>query len=86
MRYRHRYRVELDYFLRMASERRWQIEPIHHVLYVCEAGPVRRWRVVDCCIGTYGPISQCFSTNRVPARPDPRVIPWCDCCWQRETS
>jgi hypothetical protein len=56
------------------------------LLFICEV-PGRRglqWRVADTCIGTYGPISQCFHTDRVPARPDPRVIPWCDCCWQRD--
>ena len=82
MRYRHRYRIELDYFLRMAMELGWTIVPIRGLLFVCAPGRVRRFRVTDTHFGTYGPISQCFSTNRVPAKPDPRVVPWCDCCWQ----
>ena len=85
MRYRHRYRIAEDYFLRMAMAREWQIAPIHGLLFVCQV-PGRRglgWRVADTCIGTYGArVSGCFHTDRVPARPDPRVIPWCDCCWQ----
>ena len=36
MRYRHRYKIAEDYFLRMAMERRWQLEPVHGLLYVCE--------------------------------------------------
>ena len=82
MRYRHRYKIHEDYFLRMTMARRWQLVPIHGLLFVCEPGRVRRrFRVLDTHIGTYGPASQCFHTDRVPAKPDRRVIPWCDCCW-----
>ena len=84
MKYRHRYRISEDYFLRMAMVREWQLVPIHGLLFVCAPPRGRgQWRVIDHCIGIYGPkASQCFHTDRVPAKPDLRVIPWCDCCWQ----
>ena len=82
MRYRHRYKIAEDYFLRMAMERGWECVPISGLLYVCEPKRFPHFRVVDHCIGVYGArVSGCFHTDRVPAKPDRRVIPWCDCCW-----
>lgn len=61
-------------------EAKWRADPNN-------AGKHGRFRVVDTCIGTYDPkVSRCFRTDRLPKNPDPRVIPWCDCCWQQEAA